>query len=80
MPGAEIDWEARKTLRFRLCMRCFRAVPASTSEQYCINDGTPMLEGCPSCGTPITSPYARYCASCGLEFATAVREREAKQG
>lgn len=80
MPGAEIDWEARKTLRFRLCMRCFRVVPASTSEQYCINDGTPMLEGCPSCGTPITSPYARYCASCGLEFATAVREREAKQG
>lgn len=80
MPGAEIDWKARKTLRFRLCMRCFRAVPASTSEQYCINDGTPMLEGCPSCGTPITSPYARYCASCGLEFATAVREREAKQG
>jgi hypothetical protein len=79
MPGAEIDWEARKTLHFRLCVRCFRAVPATTSEQYCINDGTPMLEGCPSCGTPITSPYARYCAACGLEFATAVREKEANQ-
>jgi hypothetical protein len=69
MPGSEMDWEARTALRFRLCVRCFRAVPATTSERYCINDGSPMLEACPSCDTPITSPYARYCAVCGLEFA-----------
>jgi predicted amidophosphoribosyltransferase len=80
MPGSEIDWEARRTLHFRLCLCCFRAVPATTSEQYCINDGTPMLEACPSCATPITSPYARFCAACGLEFTRSVREREANQG
>jgi hypothetical protein len=68
MSGSEIDWEGRKALRYRLCVRCFRAVPATTSERYCINDGTPMLEACPLCSTPITSPYARFCAACGLEF------------
>ena len=72
MPGSEIDCEGRKTLRYRLCVLCFRAVPATTSEQYCINDGTPMLETCLLCGTAITSPYARFCASCGFEFATSV--------
>ena len=68
MPGSEIDWDARKTMHFRLCVRCFRAVPASSKECYCINDGTPMLEHCPSCEAKITSPYARFCAACGLEF------------
>jgi predicted amidophosphoribosyltransferase len=48
-------------------------VPASTSEHYCINDGSPMLEHCPSCDTEITSPYARFCAACGLEFSTSVK-------
>ena len=69
MPGSEIDWEGRRTLRYRLCVRCFRAVPASSDERYCINDGIPMLEACPLCSKPITSPYARFCAACGLEFA-----------
>jgi hypothetical protein len=60
----------RGLLRYRLCPRCFRAVPKSSSEHYCINDGTWLLEGCPLCNTGITNPYARYCATCGLEFAT----------
>jgi predicted amidophosphoribosyltransferase len=68
MPGSGIDQEGRRALRYRLCVRCFRAVPATLDERYCINDGTPMLEACPSCGTPITSPYTRFCAACGLEF------------
>ena len=29
-----------------------------------------MLECCPACGAGIESPYARFCAVCGLEFAT----------
>jgi hypothetical protein len=64
----EMDWKSTRTLRYRLCLRCFRAVPATSSECYCTNDGTKLLEACPSCGTPITSPYARFCATCGLEF------------
>jgi hypothetical protein len=59
----------RGLLRYRLCPRCFRAVPASSSERYCINDGRWLLECCPLCNTSITNPYARYCATCGLEFA-----------
>jgi hypothetical protein len=59
MAGSEIDWQARKILHYRLCVRCFRAVSASSSEQYCINDGTPMLEVRPLCSTPISSPYAK---------------------
>jgi hypothetical protein len=70
-------WERRRhaaTLRYRLCPGCFRAVPASSSERYCINDGMWLLEGCPLCNTSITNPYARYCATCGLEFASINQE------
>jgi hypothetical protein len=55
---------------YRLCPRCFRAVPARSDERYCINDGAWMLERCPICEARIASPYARFCASCGLEFAS----------
>jgi hypothetical protein len=53
---------------YRLCPRCFRAVPAASGERHCANDGSRLLEACPSCGVDITSPYARYCVACGLEF------------
>jgi hypothetical protein len=76
MAGSKIDCNGRRALRFRLCVRCFRAVPTSTSERYCINDGTPMLEACPLCNTAISSPYARFCASCGLEFAMSIKQVE----
>jgi hypothetical protein len=76
MAGSEIDWEGRKTPRFRLCVHCFRAVPANTNEQYCINDGTPMLEVCPLCNTPISSPYARFCGKCGRDFVTPSSKEE----
>ncbi len=71
MSGSEIDGEDPSPVRFRLCVRCFRAVPASSNERYCINDGTQMLEQCPMCKTPISSPYARFCAGCGFEFGLA---------
>ena len=54
---------------FRLCPRCSRAVPLRSGEHYCINDGTPLLEACPSCHSRITSPHARHCANCGFRFA-----------
>jgi hypothetical protein len=74
MLGSKVDREGERALRYWLCVRCFRAVPATTREHYCINDGTHMLEACPSCATPIVSPYARYCAGCGLAFARALNE------
>ncbi len=55
---------------YRLCPRCFRAVPARSNERYCVNDGSWLIERCPICEARITSPYARFCAQCGLEFAT----------
>lgn len=64
------EWAARARLRYRLCPRCARAVPAVSGEHYCINDGTWLLDHCPLCGANITSPYAHFCATCGLEFAT----------
>ena len=67
--------EETTTVHYRLCPCCARAVPARSSERYCINDGTWLLEACPLCGTPITSPYARFCATCGLEFATVERQQ-----
>lgn len=68
---------ATKTdLRFRLCPRCSRAVPASSEERFCINDGTRMMEGCPHCGAAITSPYARFCGACGLEFVQTLGRKE----
>ena len=64
----------RYELRYRLCPSCARAVPATSSERYCINDGTWLLEACPLCDAPIFSPYAKHCAACGLAFAASVRE------
>ncbi len=59
-------------ITYRLCPRCARAVPASSKERYCINDGEKLLEECPSCQAAITSPYTRFCAGCGLELNKAV--------
>jgi hypothetical protein len=66
--------ERRRTIHYRLCLCCFRAVPATSSERYCINDGSWLLERCPLCSAVITNPYARFCAGCGLEFAQANAE------
>jgi predicted amidophosphoribosyltransferase len=65
--------EAPETLRYHLCPKCKRAVPAASEESYCPNDGTKMLTACSSCGAGITSPYSRFCSACGkklLENAT----------
>lgn len=77
MTGSEIGRESTKTLRYHLCLRCFRAVPATSNERYCINDGTHLLEACARCGATISSPYARFCAACGLEFASTTKAKEA---
>ena len=53
---------------YRLCPRCFRAVPLQSLERYCINDGNWLLAACPVCDSPINSPYARFCAVCGCAF------------
>jgi hypothetical protein len=59
---------SRTRVAYRLCPKCFRAVPVASHEVFCANDGAKLLEVCPKCRSPITSPYARYCVSCGLEF------------
>jgi hypothetical protein len=76
--GFDQRTQALGGLRYRLCPRCARAVPATSSERYCINDGAWLLERCPLCGSSIVSPYARFCAGCGLEFA-AYREPDAQE-
>ncbi|WP_019588401.1 double zinc ribbon domain-containing protein [Deinococcus apachensis] len=55
-------------LTYRLCPHCARAVPGHSAEFYCANDGTRLLEVCPQCGAPITSPYARFCVRCGANL------------
>jgi hypothetical protein len=59
---------SKTRIAYRLCPKCFRAVPAASQEAFCANDGARLLEVCPKCASPITSPYARYCVACGLEF------------
>ncbi len=56
---------------FRLCPRCGRAVPDSSGERFCPNDGERLLESCPKCGAGIRTPLARFCTACGFEFAQA---------
>lgn len=52
-------------LAFHVCPHCGRAVPASSTERYCPNDGQALLRHCPACHAPILSPYARFCTHCG---------------
>lgn len=59
------DPGAGGVLSYRLCPRCLRAVPSTSGERYCVNDGTRLLEACPHCGARITSPYSRFCGACG---------------
>lgn len=59
---------AAVTVRYRLCPRCARAVPLSSGERYCANDGARLLEACPNCHAAITSPYARFCVRCGADL------------
>jgi predicted amidophosphoribosyltransferase len=53
---------------YHLCPKCLRAVPSGSQEHYCSNDGQKLLEACPGCARKITSPFARFCSGCGLEF------------
>lgn len=55
-------------VRYRLCPRCARAVPTTSGERYCANDGTRLLDACTQCHAPITSPYARHCVRCGTDL------------
>ena len=63
-------------LRYRVCPRCARAVPARLNELYCINDGEKLLETCPRCASQITSPYTRHCGACGYRFAQFLEKLE----
>lgn len=56
-------------LTYRLCPRCSRALPSSSTERYCVNDGAALIDACGACGAAITSPLARYCPQCGKAFA-----------
>lgn len=66
--GAEGEEHGGKSLTYRLCPVCLRAVPTRSPERYCVNDGARLLERCPACGSPITSPYARHCGQCGVNL------------
>lgn len=68
----------RDSVYYHLCPRCFRATPSAAGERYCPNDGSELLSECPHCGTPITSPYHRFCSSCGQEFSPAEGLEEMK--
>jgi hypothetical protein len=52
-------------LEYALCPRCLRAVPRSTGERHCLNDGARLVAACPACAAGIPSPYARFCGRCG---------------
>lgn len=54
---------------YRICPRCLRAVPASSRERHCINDGIRLLERCQNCGERIRNPLARHCSNCGQGIA-----------
>lgn len=56
---------ATRKATYHVCPRCLRATPATAGERFCPNDGSAMITACPSCGSPLGSPYDRYCSRCG---------------
>jgi hypothetical protein len=75
-PVNEVNMKKGKSVEatYRLCPGCLRAVPSASGEHFCSNDGQRLLEACPSCGRHITSPFARFCTGCGLEFRSTVHQ------
>ncbi|WP_169735537.1 zinc ribbon domain-containing protein [Meiothermus cerbereus] len=67
--------EEEPAVFYRICPYCNRAVPLGAPERYCLNDGERLLEACPRCGARFTSPYARFCGTCGLELASVLVQR-----
>jgi hypothetical protein len=63
-----VEDDPESGLSYRLCPQCGRAVPATSKERYCINDGSWLLEACPICTATVRSPYARHCGVCGFKF------------
>lgn len=59
---------SKALLHYFLCPRCQRAVPATSGESYCVNDGSPLLQACNHCGAAITSPYSDFCSRCGQKL------------
>lgn len=53
---------------YALCPRCWRAVPITLAEHYCVNDGALLLQACGRCAQPIYSPYTRFCSACGRSY------------
>ncbi len=66
--GSDDSGDPSGPLRYRLCPRCARAVPHRSGERYCPNDGARLMDACPQCWSPITSPYARFCVRCGTDL------------
>lgn len=64
---------------FRICPKCFRAVPARAEERFCANDGTRLLERCVRCDSQINSPFSKFCVTCGLDFSKLVAQEKPQE-
>ncbi len=50
---------------FKICPGCNYFCTKNEPNVYCPYCGEKLIDKCPVCGEPITTPYANYCAKCG---------------
>ena len=50
---------------FKICPGCDYFCLKTEENIYCPYCGEKLIDKCPVCGKPITTPYANYCAKCG---------------
>jgi len=53
---------------FKICPGCDYFCLKEETDTFCPYCGEQLIDSCPACGEPITTPYANYCAKCGSLF------------
>ena len=55
----------KMSLEFKICPGCSYSCTLEETNAYCPYCGEKLIDTCPECETPITTPYANYCTKCG---------------
>lgn len=57
--------------KIKMCPLCHYL--GEKGEEVCPHCGVKLISNCPNCGALIRTPFAEYCAVCGINFKKEIR-------